>query len=176
LLALHEVMVAYNPRSNASNGLVPLDLAAFQLAGITVGLSGDGFTLDMRHELPLAALLQRQGHHTPRAMPPDSAIDLGIGGNAAIISRLTNWKLGALSPGCLADLVLYGGLSSVPLTAQNALWHLANGLPGLHVRDVCIGGRPVLSDGAPTTVDAERIISDMRRVNLEKWKKIPALH
>jgi cytosine/adenosine deaminase-related metal-dependent hydrolase len=109
-------------------------------------------------------------------MPPESVVDLGIDGNAAIVSRLTNWKLGALSPGCQADMVMYDGVSSVPLTAENALWHLANGLPGLRIRDVYAGGRSILSGGAPTTLDAERISSDMRRVSMEKWKQMSTFY
>lgn len=167
--AERNVMVVHNPRSNASNGLGPLDLEACRLAGITVGLGGDGFTQDIRSELPLATLLQRQGKQTPQALPPREAVDLGMRGNAEIVRRVAGWETGRIAAGYVADLVVLSGEPTIPLTVENAAWHVSVGLPGFHVRDVFAGGLAVLRDGDPVLLDAERIRREARAAIDTAW-------
>ncbi len=174
LLARNDVMVAHNPRSNASNGVGPTDLAALEHAGITVGIGGDGLTQDIRAELPLTTLLQRQGFRNPRALPPKSTLDLGITGNSAIVERLCGWKMGLIHPGYCADVIVLDGEPIIPMTTHNALWSLASGLPELRVRDVYVGAQPVLDAGLPATLDAERLRYDMRRRLPDIWDRIAA--
>ncbi len=172
VLAERDVMVAHNPRSNASNGLGPLDIETFQQAGIIVGLGGDGFTQDMRGELSLAALLQRQGKQSPQALPPTAAIELGMRGNAEIVRRISGCKTGRIAVGCAADLVVLAGEPTIPLTAENAAWHLASGLPGYHVRDVFAAGRAVLRGGQAVLLDAERIRAEANDTIAKIWSRI----
>jgi cytosine/adenosine deaminase-related metal-dependent hydrolase len=171
VMAKRNVMVVHNPRSNASNGLGPLDIEAFRRSGIIVGLGGDGFTQDMRGELPLATLLQRQGQQSPRVLAPATAIDLGVRGNAEIVARATGWKMGTIAPGYAADLIVFDGEPTIPLAAENAEWHLASGLPGLHVRDVFVAGRAILRKGHPILLDAERIVSEANAAIPGIWRR-----
>jgi 5-methylthioadenosine/S-adenosylhomocysteine deaminase len=172
LLARRGAMVAHNPRSNASNGVGTADLAALRRAGIVAGLGGDGFTQDIRHELPLMMLLQRQAFRAPQALPPEAALTIGIAGNAAIMERLAGWRMGAITAGAAADVILLEGEAVTPLAKHNARWHLANGLPGPRVRDVYVGGRPVLDAGLPATLDAERIRFETNRRVPAIWEQI----
>jgi cytosine/adenosine deaminase-related metal-dependent hydrolase len=171
VMAERDVMVVHNPRSNASNGLGPLDVEQLQGSGITVGLGGDGFTQDMRGEIALAALLQRQGIRSPRALSPAAAIELGFKGNAAIVARVAGWKTGRIAAGYAADLVVLDGEPTIPLTAENASWHLASGLPGHHVRDVFVAGQAILRDGRPVLMDAERIRSEAHDTIPLVWRR-----
>lgn len=171
VLADQNVMVVHNPRSNASNGLGPLDIEAFQEFGITVGLGGDGFTQDMRAELPLAAFLQRQGKQSPQALPPRAAIELGLGGNANIVRRIAGWNMGRIAVGYAADLVVLAGEPTIPLTTDNAAWHLASGLPVFQVSDVFVAGRAVLHGGQPVSLDAERIRAEAHATIPKIWKR-----
>jgi cytosine/adenosine deaminase-related metal-dependent hydrolase len=175
LLARRDVMVAHNPRSNASNGVGTADLAALKEAEITVGIGGDGFTQDIWSELPLMTLLQRQRFHSPLAVPPDSALDVGLKGNAAIIDRLSGWKVGRIEPSCEADVIMLDGEPTIPITPHNARWHLANGVPGLRVRDVFTSAQPVLTAGRPTTIDEERVRHDMRLRFPVIWERLAAI-
>lgn len=172
MLAERNVMVAHTPRSNASNGLGPLDIETFQQAGVIVGLGGDGFTQDMRGELPLAALLQRQGKQSPQAVSPAAAIELGVRGNAEIVRRLSDWKTGSIAAGCAADFVVLASEPTIPLTSENAAWHLASGLPGYQVRDVFAAGRAVLRDGEPVLLDSERIRAEAHDTIAKIWSRI----
>ena len=174
LLAQRDVMVAHNPRSNASNGVGTADLAALKKAGVTVGIGGDGFTQDIWSELALMTLLQRQRFHSPLVLPPESAVDIGLQGNAAIIERLSSWRMGRIEPGCEADIVVLDTEPTIPITGQNAQWHLANGLPGSRVRDVFAGARAIFTTGRPTTLDEEHIRFDMRLRFPAVWERIVA--
>jgi 5-methylthioadenosine/S-adenosylhomocysteine deaminase len=120
------------------------------------------------------ALLQRQAFHDPQVLPPDEALTIGVTGNAAIAERLTGWRMGAIAPGYSADVIVLDGESIVPVAAHNAGWHLANGLPGLRVRDVYAGGRAVLTAGQPVTLDAERIRHEVNVRLPAIWQRIEA--
>ena len=174
LLARRDVMVAHNPRSNASNGVGTTDLAALKKAGVIVGIGGDGFTQDIWSEIALMTLLQRQRLHSPLALPPDAALNIGVKGNAAIVERLSGWKTGLIEPGCEADVVVLDGEPTIPITTENAQWHLTNGVPGSRVRDVFIRAQAILTSGRPATLDEEQIRSDMRRRFPAVWERIAA--
>ena len=157
LLASRGALVAHNPRSNAANGVGVADLDRLRTAGIVVGVGGDGFTQDIRTELDLIPLLQRQYRRDPTVLPPSGVIALGIGGNAAIVARVAGWRTGRLAPDYVADIVALDYDPIVPLRPHNALWHYARGLPGATVRDIWVGGRQLLRDAAFQTLDVERV-------------------
>jgi cytosine/adenosine deaminase-related metal-dependent hydrolase len=169
LLGEAKKMVAHLPRSNAANGVGVANLAHLQELGCTLGLGGDGFTQEMRAELALFPLLQRQERRDPTLMPPRAAVDIGLAGNAAIAARLGHWRLGRIAVGYTADLVALRYETAVPLLAENALWHLAAGFPHAAVRHVWIGGRPVLRDGVCLTIDAERARHDAAAAFARLW-------
>jgi cytosine/adenosine deaminase-related metal-dependent hydrolase len=160
LLGERGVMVAHLPRSNAANGVGVADLPRLQAAGCLIGLGGDGFTQDIRAELPLAPLLQRQERRDPTVFPPRTIVGIGVKGSARIVERIAGWRVGRVAPGRAADLVALRYEPIAPLLAENALWHLAAGLPGAAVRDVWIDGQAVMRNGAFLTLDAERIRSE----------------
>jgi cytosine/adenosine deaminase-related metal-dependent hydrolase len=160
VLGERDVLVAHNPRSNASNGVGVANLPALVAAGCTVGLGGDGFTQDIRGEFGLVALLQRQARADPTLLPPRSVIDIGIDGNAEIVRRLTGWKTGRIAPGYLADLVVLDYQPVVPLLPHNALWHWATGFTGASVRSMWVGGVAILRDGGFERFDLEQVRHD----------------
>lgn len=157
MLGEQDVMVAHLPRSNAANGVGVADLARLTEVGCVIGLGGDGFTQDIRGEVPLAALLQRQERRDPTACPPRSMVALGWEGGARIVERIAGWRVGRVAPGFAADFIALRYEPAVPLLADNALWHLAMGLPGASVHDVWVAGQAVMRDAACKTLDAERV-------------------
>lgn len=160
LLGERDVAIAHLPRSNAANGVGITNLPRLMAAGCTIGLGGDGFTQDMRADLGLIPLLQRQEQRDPTLLPPRACIDVALTGGAEIVSRHAGWGVGRIAPGYSADLVAIDYDPVVPLLPHNALWHLATGLPGGQVRDVWIAGVQVYRNGEHLTLDAERIRHD----------------
>jgi cytosine/adenosine deaminase-related metal-dependent hydrolase len=169
LLGKSETMVAHLPRSNAANGVGVANLPRLLETGCALGLGGDGFTQDMRAELALVPLLQRQERRDPTIMPPRAVVDIGLDGNAAIAARLGGWRLGRIAAGWTADLVALRYDTPVPLLAENALWHLAAGFPNASVRHLWIGGTLVLRDGECLTIDQERARHDAAAAFARLW-------
>ena len=175
LLARRDVMVAHNPRSNASNGVGTADLAALKKAGVTVGIGGDGFTQDIWSELGLMTLLQRQSFHSPLALPPELCSrhwPQGQCGDYRTPLRLEDGNELNLAVKQISSYLTANQLSPLPRkmpigTSRTAYQdrEFAMFLPELG---------PILTTGRPTTLDEEHIRFDMRLRFPAVWERIVA--
>ena len=161
----HDVAVAHCPASNAklASGIAPL--RAMLDRGIRVGLGTDGPAsndgLDLFADVRLAASLARLVGASATALTAPEALWLATGGAADAIDRP---DLGQLVAGRRADLVHVDTrdlvfepvLSPADLTA-----HLVWSGGGRYVRDVWVGGAPVVRDGVSTRVDVEALRADV---------------
>ena len=175
-LAEHGVVVAHCPRSNDANGVGLINLEGFHAAGILTGLGGDGFTPDMRAEVDLLPLLQRQEQRRSTALPIPRQLEIAIDGSAAIVKQLTGWRTGRVEPGYQADLLGLRYDPVIPLVEQTAMWHYSRGFPGGTLRDVWSRGRRLLQAGQLQTLDEERIGDDLRRYAGTRRSSAPAQH
>ncbi|MCZ2858985.1 amidohydrolase family protein [Blastococcus sp. VKM Ac-2987] len=161
----YDVAIAHCPASNAklASGVAPLrpmlDL------GLRVGLGTDGpasnDSLDLFADLRLAAGMARLRERSATALTAAEAFWLATGGAADAIGRP---DLGQLAVGRRADLVHVDtrDLAFEPVgDAADVLAHLVWSGAGRHVRDVWVGGRPVVRDGASTTVDVAALRADV---------------
>jgi 5-methylthioadenosine/S-adenosylhomocysteine deaminase len=157
----YDVAVAHCPASNAklASGIAPL--GAMLDRGIRVGMGTDGPAsndgLDLFADLRLAASLARLAGRSATALTAAEAIWLATGAAADAIGRP---DLGQLEAGRRADLVHVDTRDLVfePVgDPADLLAHLVWSGAGRHVRDVWVGGRQVVRDGASTTVDAEAL-------------------
>ena len=154
----YDVGVAHCPASNAklASGIAPL--RAMLDRGIRVGLGTDGpasnDSLDLFADLRLAAQVARLATGSATALTAAEAVWLATGAAADAVGRP---DLGCLAPGRRADLVHVDtrDLAFEPVgDPEDLLAHLVWSGAGRHVRDVWVGGRQVVRDGACTTVDA----------------------
>ncbi|MCF6742963.1 amidohydrolase [Blastococcus sp. KM273128] len=161
----YDVAVALCPASNAklASGVAPLRPMLDR--GIRVGLGTDGpasnDSLDLLADLRLAAGLARLRERSATALTAAEAFWLATGGAADALGRP---DLGRLEAGRRADLVHVDTRDLVfePVgDAADVLAHLVWSGAGRHVRDVWVGGRPVVRDGASTTVDAAALRTDV---------------
>jgi 5-methylthioadenosine/S-adenosylhomocysteine deaminase len=161
----YDVAVAHCPASNAklASGIAPLRPMLDR--GIRVGLGTDGpasnDSLDLFADLRLAAGLARLRERSATALTAAEAFWLATGGAADAIGRP---DLGQLAVGRRADLVHVDTRDLVfePVgDPGDALAHLVWSGAGRHVRDVWVGGRPVVRDGASTTVDVAALRADV---------------
>jgi 5-methylthioadenosine/S-adenosylhomocysteine deaminase len=157
----YDVAVAHCPASNAklASGVAPL--RAMLDRGIRVGLGTDGPAsndgLDLLADVRLAAQLARLAGASATALTAAEAFWLVTGAAADAIGRP---DLGQLEAGRRADLVHVDtrNLGFEPVgDAGDVLAHLVWSGGGRYVRDVWVGGRPVVRDGASLTVDAEAL-------------------
>ncbi|CAA9262859.1 MAG: S-adenosylhomocysteine deaminase; Methylthioadenosine deaminase [uncultured Blastococcus sp.] len=163
----YDVSVAHCPASNAklASGIAPL--RAMLDRGIRVGMGTDGPAsndgLDLFADLRLAAQLARLAGRSAMALTAAEAFWLATGAAADAIGR---GDLGQLEAGRRADLVHVDTRDLVfePVgDPADLLAHLVWSGAGRHVRDVWVGGRPVVRDSVSTTVDTEALRRDVAR-------------
>jgi 5-methylthioadenosine/S-adenosylhomocysteine deaminase len=161
----YDVAVAHCPASNAklASGIAPL--RAMLDRGIRVGVGTDGPAsndgLDLLADLRLAASFARLATRSATALTAAEAIWLATGAAADAVGRP---DLGQLEAGRRADLVHVDTRTLVfePVgDLVDVLAHLVWSGAGRHVRDVWVGGRQVVRDSAPTTVDPEALRRDV---------------
>jgi 5-methylthioadenosine/S-adenosylhomocysteine deaminase len=161
----YDVAVAHCPASNAklASGIAPL--RAMLDRGIRVGVGTDGPAsndgLDLLADLRLAASFARLATRSATALTAAEAIWLATGAAADAVGRP---DLGQLEAGRRADLVHVDTRTLVfePVgDPGDVLAHLVWSGAGRHVRDVWVGGRQVVRDSAPITVDPEALRCDV---------------
>jgi 5-methylthioadenosine/S-adenosylhomocysteine deaminase len=161
----YDVAVAHCPASNAklASGVAPL--RAMLDRGLRVGLGTDGPAsndgLDLLADVRLAAQLARLVGASATALPAAEAFWLATGGAAEAIGRP---DLGQLVAGRRADLVHVDTRDLVfePVgDPTDLLAHLVWSGGGRFVRDVWVGGRPVVRNGTSVLVDAEALRADV---------------
>jgi 5-methylthioadenosine/S-adenosylhomocysteine deaminase len=160
-----DVAVAHCPASNAklASGIAPL--RAMLDRGLRVGLGTDGPAsndgLDLFADIRLAAQLARLVGASATALTASEAFWLATGGAADAIGRP---DLGQLEPGRRADLVHVDTRDLVfePVgDPSDLLAHLVWSGGGRHVRDVWVGGRPVVRNGSSVTVDVDALRAEV---------------
>jgi 5-methylthioadenosine/S-adenosylhomocysteine deaminase len=161
----HDVAVAHCPASNAKLASGVARLRDMLDRGIRVGMGTDGPAsndgLDLFADLRLAASLARLAGRSATALTAAEAIWLATGAAADAIGRP---DLGQLAAGRRADLVHVDTRDLVfePVgDPGDWLAHLVWSGTGRHVRDVWVGGCPVVRNGVSTTVDTEALRSDV---------------
>ena len=161
----HDVSVAHCPASNAKLASGVARLRDMLDRGIRVGMGTDGPAsndgLDLFADLRLAASLARLAGRSATALTAAEAFWLATGAAADAIGRP---DLGQLEAGRRADFVHVDTRDLVfePVgDLGDWLAHLVWSGAGRHVRDVWVGGCPVVRNGVSTTVDTEALRSDV---------------
>jgi cytosine/adenosine deaminase-related metal-dependent hydrolase len=158
--------VSHNPGSNLRlrSGVAPA--ARMRAAGVTTALGMDGTTLagdeDMFAEMRLALNLNRAPHASGPSLDARDVLEMATIAGAQLLGRAE--ELGRLHPGFLADAVVLD-LSRLlnpwtDLAADPVDLIIGRARAG-DVRDVLVGGRPVLRNGAPAGIDADALTTDL---------------
>jgi guanine deaminase len=133
--------------------------------GVTVGVGTDGSSSadnqNMFEAMRLAAFVSRVFDRAPQEwIGAAEALRLATEGSAAVLGMAD--LIGRIAPGFKADLTFLD-LDHINLTPlNNAVNQLVNTEDGAAVRDVMIGGRFVLRDGALVGLDWPRIATQAR--------------
>src|SRR6266705_3715161 len=168
----------HNPRSNMNNAVGRSPVEEMVRAGVNVGLGNDGFSMNMMQEMKAAYLLHKLALADPRVMPGDLVLNMAFQNNARIMDAVfspfsaTFPKLGALSIGSAADLVLLDYLPPTPLSSGNFPWHLIFGMDGHHVNSTMVAGRWLMRNRQLLTVDEARIHARARELSQALWQKM----
>jgi putative selenium metabolism protein SsnA len=167
----------HNPRSNMNNAVGCAPIAEMLEAGVNVGLGNDGFSMDMMQEMRAAYLMHKLVASDPRAMPGERVLSLAFERNARIIESVFQPfcadfpRVGELSVGAAADLVLLDYHPPTPLTSANFAWHLLFGLNAQHVNSTMVAGRWLMRDRQLLILDEERLAARACELAAALWKR-----
>ena len=168
----------HNPRSNMNNAVGRAPVEDLIQTGVNVGLGNDGFSMNMMQEMKAAYLLHKLALGDPRAMPADVVLNMAFQHNARIIDAVFSPfssdfpRVGELSAGAAADLVLLDYLPPTPLNNGNFPWHLIFAIDGHHVNSTMVAGRWLMRERQLLTLDEARIHARARELSRALWQKL----
>jgi 5-methylthioadenosine/S-adenosylhomocysteine deaminase len=164
LLARHDVGCVYCPSSNLklADGMAPV--TKLIAAGVPVGLGTDGAAsnnnLDLMREIDFAAKLQKLATMNPTAMPAEEALALAtIDGARAL--HMQN-EIGSIEVRKKADLTFLSLDSAHAVPLYNVYSQIVYALESSDVKDVFVGGKPLMLNGKLLTLDEAAIIAKAR--------------
>ena len=168
----------HNPRSNMNNAVGRAPVEDMLRAGVNVGLGNDGFSMNMMQEMKAAYLMHKSALADPRAMPADLVLDMAFRRNASIMDAVfgpfcTDFpRVGELSVGAAADLVLLDYYPPTPMSVDNFPWHLIFGIDAQHVNSTMVAGRWLMRERQLLTLDEKRVHARARELSQALWKRM----
>ncbi len=179
LLARHDVGCVYCPSSNLklADGMAPI--TKLMAAGVPVGIGTDGAAsnnnLDLMREIDFASKLQKLATMNPTALPAEQALALAtIDGARAL--HMQN-EIGSIEVGKKADLAFlsFDEAHGVPL--YNVYSQIVYALEASDVKDVFVGGKPLMLNRKLLTLNEPEILEKARAYGqqvLRSLKEKPA--
>ncbi len=165
LLAERRAPVLHCPSSNLKLGSGIAQVPAMLAKGITVSLGADGApcnnTLDMFHEMRLAALLQKP-IHGPTALPAKTVFELATLGGAQALGLHND--IGSIQAGKKADIVLLDlqkcWTPALNEPSDNLYSSVVYSCTPENVHDVMVDGRWLYRNGDHATLDEGEVHSN----------------
>ena len=161
--------VSHNPESNMKLASGTAPVPKFLQAGLRVGLGTDGAAsnndLDMVEAMRQAALLHKLVTGDPRAVPAETALEMGTIGGARALGL--DHRVGSLETGKEADLIVVSmsGPRQTPL--YSPVSHLVYVARGDDVTATIVRGKVLMRDRRVLTLDETRVLADARRLALK---------
>lgn len=161
-----DVKVAHNPQSNLklASGIAPI--VQMKNRGLTVGLGTDGAAsnnnLDMFEELRLAATLHKGVSLDPTVIPAPTAFEMATADSAKCCFLEPGH--GTLTVGAKADITLLDLTSPHFQPTYNLLSNVVYAAGADDVVDVFVDGRHVLQNREAVTIDVERMLYEVRKI------------
>jgi putative selenium metabolism protein SsnA len=168
----------HNPRSNMNNAVGRAPVEEMLVAGVNVGLGNDGFSMNMLQEMKAAYLLHKLAQADPRAMPGNLVFEMAFQNNARIVDAVFRPfsadfpRVGELSVGAAADIVLLDYVPPTPMSEENFPWHMLFGVDGHHVNSTMVAGRWLMRNRQLLTVDEARIAARARELSHALWRRM----
>ena len=160
ILAEHDTKVAFCPGTSLklAKGATRIGKYPEMLrAGVTVGLGTDGVSasgnLDLKRQMYLVAGLFKDARMDPEAVGAGRALRMATIDGARALGM--HGEIGSLEPGKKADFVLFGLDHSEWVPYRDPVQALVWSATSASIRQTWVDGRPVLVDGALTTLPDE---------------------
>ena len=161
----------HNPRSNMGNGVGIAPVDRMLEYGQPTGLGSDGF-FDIPNEMTLAKSLRTLKSSDPSAFSDQDALHLVYHNNIQFAEKLFGCRLGRVSQGYRADLILIDYHPWTPVNADNLSAHILSALNSGAVRTVIIDGQVVMEDGRVCGVDETEVRDIANRAAEKVWSRL----
>lgn len=171
LLRASQTQVVHNPESNMGNAVGVTPVLKMLKEGVKVGLGTDGYTCDMFESGKVANVLHKHAAANPSAAWAEVPQML-YGNNPEIASNLFGGKLGELTEGAWADVIVVDYVPPTPLGPDNWSGHLLFGVSGRSVETTVINGRVRMLDRKLIDIDEEGIGERSRELARALWNRI----
>lgn len=171
ILSETNTSVVHNPESNMNNAVGVTPLLNLLKKGVLAGLGTDGMASDMLAQMRCAYLLHRLANNDPR-VAFNEAPQLLLQNNPEIAHRQFGLRLGEISKGHPADLVIIDYLPPTPLNESNFLGHLIFGLVDATVDTTVCRGKILMQGKRILGLDTERIAARSRELAALMWKRL----
>ncbi len=163
--------LVHNPESNMNNAVGWADVLRMLEKGVTVGLGTDGMSSDMLSQMRCAYLIARNERKDPRVAFLEAPKML-LENNPKIVGQATPFgKLGEISAGSLADVILIDYLPPTPLSGNNFLGHLIFGLVDATIDTTIANGKILMENKRLVGIDEEKITAQSRELAQKLWQR-----
>lgn len=135
-------------------------------AGIRVGLGTDGYVNDFFEVMRGAFLMHKSVAKDSSVMPARLVFEMATSLGAEVLGRD---DLGRLQSGCRADFVVLENWFPTPMTAQNFFDQVVVFGRSEYVRDVYVGGKPIMLERKMLYGGEEEIRLSLREKGRRFW-------
>jgi putative selenium metabolism protein SsnA len=158
LLRDSRTWITHQPRSNMNNGVGAAALDTMLAEGMNLCLGNDGFSNNMWAEWKAAYLLHKVVHRDPRRANGAGIAQMAVANNARLAEQFfPRTRLGEISLGAAADLILVDYHPFTPLNTENLPWHILFGFESSMVSGTIVNGRVLMHNRQLRTLDEAAI-------------------
>lgn len=170
------VWVSHQPRSNMNNAVGAMAFDQFYLAGMQLVLGNDGFSNNMWDEWKSAYLLHKVVNRDPRRANGAYIAQVAMYNNARLAQQFfPTLRLGEISVGASADLMLVDYHPHTPVTSDNLPWHILFGLEASMITTTMANGQLLMHDRQLLTLDEVAITSEALALAPRVWERYTKL-
>jgi len=172
LIAKSGAWLTHQPRSNMNNAVGLPNVESMLNAGVKFCLGNDGFSNSMWAEWKAAYLAHKLYNADPRRMPANVIQEMAIVNNRLLVESLFDGlKIGKISEGCAADLILIDYQPFTELNKDNLPWHIVFGFRDGMVTTTIVNGRVIMRNRKLTLLDEKSIIKEAMKVSTSVWER-----
>ena len=125
--------------------------------------------------MKFAYLLHKATRRDPRVMGADQVLQMAYTNNAKITQVFWKPRVGELSVGAFADIILLDYIPYTPLTSGNFPWQLIFGIDGGHVTHTICAGKLLMKDRELLTLDEQAIAAHAKEAAKRVWRKVQTM-
>ena len=172
LIAKSGAWLTHQPRSNMNNAVGLPNVESMLNAGVKFCLGNDGFSNSMWAEWKAAYLAHKLYNADPRRMPANVSQEMAIVNTRLRVESLFDGlKIGKISEGCAADLILIDYQPFTELNKDNLPWHIVFGFRDGMVTTTIVNGRVIMRNRKLTLLDEKSIIKEAMKVSTSVWER-----